>query len=205
MSDRFHLVLGLTGCAQSENAPQWCERVHEVSQKIPLDVVVVSTKGADRFVDFRKIERIFPGRIFRGYDASTSDFPIPHIQIGEWADLVMVYPSSANMLARAAHGFTDELLANIVISTRAPVFFGPTMNDAMYESRAVQANLKKMKSLGYRFVPRETSRVFVHSLGKEVVKPFCSENAVLRCILSEVRKKLAPSKKPVRRRSRKKR
>lgn len=186
----FRLLVGITGCAQAENSAQWLEQARAIASKVPLDIAVVTTRGAARFIDARRLRKMFPGRVFDGYDAATAEFPVPHIQLAEWADLVLVYPASANTLARCAHGFTDELLANAVLAARCPVYFGPTMNDAMYESKAVQSNLRKIRALGYKLVPREKAKVFIHSLGREVVKEFCTERSVLRCLLAEMKRKL---------------
>jgi SAM-dependent methyltransferase len=86
--------------------------------------------------------------------------PVPHVNLAEWAELVLVYPASATTLSRIATGDCSDLVAAIVAATRAPVAVVPSMNDAMYGSPAVQANLATLRDHG---------RYVVHpALGVEV-------------------------------------
>lgn len=129
-------------------------------------------------------------RFFTKYGQKNTEFTVPHIQLAEWADAVIVYPTSAHMLARCAHGFNDVLLANLVLATQAPVYLGPTMNEHMFESKAVQKNFKMAKSLGYKIIPSEKTDVFVHADQKHVRKDFISHAMVLKTLLELIKKKL---------------
>jgi phosphopantothenoylcysteine decarboxylase/phosphopantothenate--cysteine ligase len=81
---------------------------------------------------------------------------IEHISLAEKADLVLVAPATANIIAKIACGICDDLLTCIVSATRAPVLICPAMNEDMYTNRITQANINKLKGLGYGFVnPRK--------------------------------------------------
>jgi hypothetical protein len=89
--------------------------------------------------------------------------PVPHVNLAEWAELVVVCPASATTIARIATGDCSDLVSAIVAATRAPVLIVPSMNDAMYASAAVQDNLELL---------REHGRWLVHpALGVEVAHP----------------------------------
>lgn len=190
---QFHLILGVSGCSQAEHTLSLVEKIMQISSKIDLQLAVVATENSLKFFDVRKVEGLVKGRFFIQHTDHTPEFHVPHIELASWADLLLVYPASANTVARCANGFTDTLLSNLVMATKATVYFGPTMNDAMYESRVFQANLKKLKSHKYKLIPREKSKVFIHSEKKLVLKEFCSEKMVLKTIFSELKKKAGVS------------
>ena len=189
-SFQFNLILGVSGCSQAEHTLSLVDKICQISSTVDLRLVVVATENSMKFFDARQLERKLAGRFFSQHTEHSLEFKVPHIELAAWAHLVLIYPASANTVARCAHGFTDNLLSNIVLATKAPVYFGPTMNDAMYDSRAFQSNLKKLKALKYKLVPREKARVFIHSQQKYAIKPFCSENMALRTIFSELKKKI---------------
>lgn len=71
-----------------------------------------------------------------------------HIELAKWADLVLIAPASANLMARMAAGMADELLTTLCLATPAPVALAPAMNQQMYLNAATQANLKTLASRG---------------------------------------------------------
>lgn len=78
--------------------------------------------------------------------------PLVHIDLAQNADLVVVAPASANLLGKVAHGIADDLLTVTIMATGAPVVFAPAMNTRMWENPIVQANVRRLDELGYRFV-----------------------------------------------------
>ena len=75
-----------------------------------------------------------------------------HIEIADSADLLLVAPLSANVLAEFAHGLAPDLLTSIYLATRCPVVLAPAMNGKMYEHAATQANIKTLKARGHVWV-----------------------------------------------------
>jgi phosphopantothenoylcysteine decarboxylase/phosphopantothenate--cysteine ligase len=73
---------------------------------------------------------------------------VPHVRIGQQADLVLVAPATADLLARAAHGLADDLLANVLLTARCPVVFAPAMHTEMWEHPATQANVALLRDRG---------------------------------------------------------
>jgi len=73
---------------------------------------------------------------------------VPHVRLGQQADLVMVVPATANLLARAAAGMSDDLLTAVLLTARCPVVFAPAMHTEMWEHAATQANVAALRSRG---------------------------------------------------------
>ena len=73
---------------------------------------------------------------------------VPHVRIGQEADLVIVAPATADLLARAAAGMSDDLLTAILLTARCPVIFAPAMHTEMWEHPATQANVARLRSYG---------------------------------------------------------
>src|SRR3954454_14736290 len=73
---------------------------------------------------------------------------VPHVRIGQSADLVVVAPATADLLAKAAHGLADDLLTNTLLTARCPVLFAPAMHTEMWEHPATQANVATLRARG---------------------------------------------------------
>ena len=81
---------------------------------------------------------------------------IEHIALAEKADLVLIAPATANIIAKISAGICDDLLSSLVLATKSPVLIAPAMNQSMYLNKITQANIKKLQSLGYKFItPRK--------------------------------------------------
>lgn len=186
--DKFKLILGVTGCAQTQNTN---ELLLELKKKFPkIDLVVVGTPSAPKFLDLGTTKTHTGRKPFVDFWLCTKEFPVPHIDLAAWADLVLVYPATANMVASCAYGFASNLLATIVLATRSPVVFGPTMNENMFKNPLVGENLKKLTQAGYKVLKREMHPVYVHSMKQWVKKPFVSHGIVIEEVEKHYRRKI---------------
>ena len=75
-----------------------------------------------------------------------------HISLGEWPDVFLIAPCTANVIAKAAHGIADDLLSGTALSMEAPTVIAPAMNDRMWRHPATQANVELLKERGVSFV-----------------------------------------------------
>ena len=75
-----------------------------------------------------------------------------HISLAEWPDVIFIAPATADLIARVAAGLGDTLLTVTLIASQRPVLIAPTMNDRMWANPIVQANISRLKEVGYRFV-----------------------------------------------------
>ena len=111
-------------------------------------VDVVLTSGAADFVRPLSFEAL-TGRPVLSAPWRAGD-PLRHIRLARDAELVLVAPATANLLARAAAGMADDLLTAVLLATEAPVVLCPAMNDRMYVHPQMQANLARLREIGYR-------------------------------------------------------
>jgi phosphopantothenoylcysteine decarboxylase len=161
-------------------------------------VTVVMTDDAQKFVAPLTFEAL------SGRKVRTNTFDLPdssdpqHISLTEQADLMLVAPATANILAKAAHGICDELVSLLINAAACPVMFAPSMNHRMWENPITQENVAKLGKLGYRFVGPDAGWLACRNVGMGRM----SDPAE---IVDEVTKYLTESdKKPTRARSKKK-
>lgn len=91
---------------------------------------------------------------------------VAHVRIGQAADLVLVAPATANLLAKAAHGLADDLLTNTLLTARCPVMFAPAMHTEMWENAATQANVAILRSRGHIVLEPAVGRLTGVDTGK---------------------------------------
>jgi phosphopantothenoylcysteine decarboxylase / phosphopantothenate---cysteine ligase len=91
---------------------------------------------------------------------------VPHVRIGRHADLVVVAPATADMLAKAAHGIADDLLTNTLLTATCPVVFAPAMHTEMWENAATRANVALLRSRGFVVIEPAVGRLTGADTGK---------------------------------------
>jgi phosphopantothenoylcysteine decarboxylase/phosphopantothenate--cysteine ligase len=128
-------------------------------------VSVVMTDDAQRFIAPLTFQAL-SGRVVR-----TSTFDLPdssdpqHISLSERADLMLVAPATANIIAKVAHGICDDLVSLMICAAACPVVFAPAMNDRMWANPIAQENVAKLKSHGYRFIGPEAGWLACRNVG----------------------------------------
>ena len=115
-------------------------------------------------------------------DVWTSVHEVPHVRIGQQADLVFVAPATADLLAKAAHGLADDLLTNTLLTARCPVVFAPAMHTEMWEHPATQANVATLRARGAIVVEPAEGRL----TGKDTGKGRLPEPAALFEVCTDV-------------------
>src|SRR5690349_17287568 len=99
-------------------------------------------------------------------DVFTSAHEVPHVKIGQTADLVVVAPATADLLAKAAHGLADDLLTNTLLTARCPVLLAPAMHTEMWEHPATAANVATLRSRGVTVLDPASGRLTGADTGK---------------------------------------
>jgi phosphopantothenoylcysteine decarboxylase/phosphopantothenate--cysteine ligase len=121
------------------------------------DVRVVPTESALKFVGAPTWEALsghpVQVEVWQGVDQ------VPHVSLGRWADLVIVAPATANLLARAAAGLADDLLTNTLLTATCPVLLAPAMHSEMWLNAATQANVATLRSRGVQVVEPAVGRL----------------------------------------------
>lgn len=138
------VVLGVTGGIAAYKSVQLARDLTRLGARVD----VVMTSGAQRFLQPLSFQGVTGREVFT--DLFTGSGPAAHIRLGAEADVVVVAPSTADFLARAAQGLADDLLATLLLVTRAPVVLCPAMNERMYAHPQTQLNLRHLRDeLGY--------------------------------------------------------
>lgn len=117
-------------------------------------VVCVMTESAKHFVTPLVLRALSGERVYEAKDFFAAETPhaVVHTSLAEEADLILAAPASADFIARLAAGMADDLASCIILAARKPVLLAPAMNDQMYDHPLTQANIAKLKSIGYRFI-----------------------------------------------------
>ena len=138
------VVLAITGAVAAVDTPALVRGLHGLG----CDVRVALTRNARRFVAPAALEALTHHAVWSGMWQRDARTPVPHVNLAEWAELVLVCPASATTVGRIAAGDCSDLVAAIATTTRAPVVVVPSMNDAMYAAPAVQRNLETLRADG---------------------------------------------------------
>ena len=128
------------------------------------DVTVVPTASALEFVGAPTWAAL-SGRPV-ATDVWSAVHEVPHVRIGQGADLVVVAPATADLVAKAAHGLADDLLTNTLLTARCPVVFAPAMHTEMWEHPATQANVATLRSRGVVVIEPAEGRLTGVDTGK---------------------------------------
>ena len=155
-----HVVLGVGGGIAAYKAADLLRKLTEAG----LDVQVVPTAAALRFVGAPTWEALSHHRVHA--DVWTDAAEVPHVQIGRAADIVVVAPATADLLARAAHGLADDLLTNTLLTARCPVVFAPAMHTEMWEHPATVDNVATLRRRGAVVLEPATGRLTGADTGK---------------------------------------
>jgi phosphopantothenoylcysteine decarboxylase/phosphopantothenate--cysteine ligase len=147
------VVLGVAGGIAAYKA---CELLRRL-QRDGHDVTVVPTAAALEFVGAATWGAL------SGRPVHTSVFAdahlVPHVKLGQEADLVVVAPATADLLARAAEGRADDLLTNVLLTARCPVVYAPAMHTEMWQHAATRANVDRLRSRGAVVVDPDSGRL----------------------------------------------
>jgi phosphopantothenoylcysteine decarboxylase/phosphopantothenate--cysteine ligase len=111
------------------------------------EVRVAMTASATRFVGPPSFEGVTGNPVLTGL-WSQGDSPEPHVFLGDWAQVILLAPATANVIARAARGQSDDIVTATLLAARCPVVVAPAMNDAMWSKPAVQENVTSLRTRG---------------------------------------------------------
>jgi phosphopantothenoylcysteine decarboxylase/phosphopantothenate--cysteine ligase len=142
------VVLGLTGGIA-------CYKAAELTRALTragAAVRVMMSRGAQQFITPLTLQTLSGHRVATDTFDLTQESEIGHIQLADCADVLVLAPATANVIGKIAAGLGDDVITTVVLATRAPVVLAPAMNVHMYENRVVQANIERLRQLGFRIV-----------------------------------------------------
>lgn len=143
------IVLGVTGGIAAYKCVDLASRL----RKKGAEVHVILTRGAQNFVTETAMREISGNPVITSMWGEIHNYDVEHIALATLADVVLIAPATANVLAKAAAGIADDMLTTTVLATRAPIFFAPAMNSNMYENPVTQQNITTLQQRGWQLIP----------------------------------------------------
>ena len=190
--DQARVLLAVTGGIAAYKAP---ELVRLLTKEGAL-VSVVLTRNARRFVTRDALRAVTHGPVLSNlFEAQAlgegpwfpgsppSSLGMAHIGMAREADLVLIAPATANLLAKLAHGLADDLVSTALLATRAPVLIAPAMNVAMWAHAAVRENVRILRERGVSFVDPEEGELADGEWGMGRMAPLETIVAAVRAVL----------------------
>ena len=135
-------------------------------QKAGVQTRVIMTKHACEFVTPLTFEALTGKKVYTDTFDYSSDATIQHIALAQEADVFVVVPATANIIAKMAHGIADDMLTSTFLAATCPIVVCPAMHEHMYENTATQANLSTLKARGVTIVEPGEGRLASGDVGK---------------------------------------
>lgn len=157
-----HILLGVSGGIAAYKA---CDLVSRLSKK-DYEIKVILTKNAAEFVSPLTFEALSHNHVETDlFDEQNVD-PIAHITLAKWADLMIIAPATANVIAKITNGLADDLLSTTFLACNQHKMIVPAMNTQMYENVITQKNLQTCKDLGYQIIEPLVGHLACNDTGK---------------------------------------
>jgi phosphopantothenoylcysteine synthetase/decarboxylase len=147
----MRVALGVTGGVAAYKAAELVRRL----QQDGFEVEVIMTRHAQEFITPLTFAALTRREVYTRANDAMRDGQPAHISLGDQAELVVVAPATANLIAQAAHGLAPDLLTSLLLSTPAPVLIAPAMNGKMWHHPATQDNVDLLRKRGVEFIGPE--------------------------------------------------
>lgn len=181
------VILGVTGSIAAYKACELASRLVDYGAQ----VTAVLTRSAQELVGRATLEALTGQPVITEMFAPLQNREIEHIAVATKADLFLIAPATANILAKAAHGIADDWLSTTLLATRAPILFAPAMNTNMYSHAATQANIELLRERGCHFIGPDAGKL---ACGDEGLGRMMSPSIVLESAIPLVGPKDSPLK-----------
>ena len=162
----MNIVLGITGGIAAYKAPDLVRRLKERG----ADVQIVMTASAAEFVTDTALQAVSGRPVRSNLWDKEAERAMSHIELARWADVILIAPATAEIMARIVSGGAPDLLTTICLATEAPLAIAPAMNHVMWSNPATQANRQTLEDRG------------VHILGPDVGSQACGETGAGRML-----------------------
>jgi len=162
----MNIVLGITGGIAAYKAPDLVRRLRERG----ADVQIVMTASAAEFVTDTALQAVSGRPVRSNLWDKEAERAMSHIELARWADVILIAPATAEVMARIVTGGAPDLLTTICLATEAPLAIAPAMNHVMWNNPATQANRRTLEERG------------VHILGPDVGSQACGETGAGRML-----------------------
>jgi len=155
------VILGITGGIAAYKVVELASKMTQVG----AEVNVIMTKSAQQFITPLTLRSITGRPVVTDMFELSSEFSVEHVALAEAADVVVIAPATANIIAKLTVGIADDALSTTVLATLASVVIAPAMNVNMYENSITQDNIAELKQRGFTIVDPEYGRLASGKMG----------------------------------------
>ena len=173
------VILGVTGSIAAYKAANLASML----KKQHADVQVIMTKNATQFMNPITFESLTGNKCLVDTFDRNFQFQVEHVALAKRADLAIVAPATANIMAKLAHGLGDDMLTTTLLACRCPKLIAPAMNTRMYENPVTQDNMDILRKYGFRIIEPAVGHLACGDTGAGKLPP---ETLLLECILDEI-------------------
>lgn len=173
------VVLGVTGSIAAYKAANLASML----VKMHADVHVLMTENAANFINPITFETLTGHKCLIDTFDRNFNYNIEHVALGEKADVALVAPASANIIAKMAHGIADDMLSTTLLACRCNKIVAPAMNTNMYENPVTQENIRKLREFGMEVIEPDEGLLACKKVGKGKMP---SEEILVEYVLREI-------------------
>ncbi len=141
------ILLGVSGGIAAYKSAELCRLL----KKAGADVRVVMTKGAQEFITPMTLQALSGNPVHTTLLDPAAEAAMGHIELARWADLILVAPATANLIAQIAQGKADDLLSTLILASEAKKLLAPAMNTKMWQNKSTQQNIKTIRERGIEY------------------------------------------------------
>lgn len=142
--DQKNVLLGVSGGIAAYKTPDLVRKLTAQG----ASVRVVLTESATHFVSPLSLQAVSGNKVSTQLLDEDAEAGMGHIELARWADIFLIAPATANIMAKLTHGLADDLLTTLALATKAPILMAPAMNQQMWAAPATVENLAKLKARG---------------------------------------------------------
>lgn len=173
------VILGVTGSIAAYKAANLASML----KKQHADVQVIMTQNATQFMNPITFESLTGNKCLVDTFDRNFQFQVEHVALAKRADLAIIAPATANIMAKLAHGLADDMLTTTLLACRCPRLIAPAMNTRMYENPVTQDNMDILWKYGFRIIEPAVGHLACGDTGAGKLPP---ETLLLECILDEI-------------------
>lgn len=173
------VILGVTGSI----AAYKIANLASMLVKQHCDVHVIMTENATNFINPITFETLTNNKCLVETFDRNFQFHVAHVSLAQKADLMLIAPASANIIAKLAHGIADDMLSTTALACNAPILVSPTMNTRMYENAITQDNIETLRKYNFTVIEPDTGMLACRDVGAGKMP---SETVLMDYILKEI-------------------
>ncbi len=143
----IRILLGVSGGIAAYKAADLVRRLRDAD----FEVRVVMTENAARFVSPLTFQALSGNPVRSSLWDAAAEAAMGHIELARWANIILIAPASADLIARLAHGMANDLISTLCLASEAPIYIAPAMNRVMWANQATQNNVSVLSQRGYVF------------------------------------------------------